>query len=120
MDAVLTFAPTIGVSPVCRALGMARASFYRQAHPDPRVPAPSPVITPRRVSARALDSAERQAILAVLHAPRFQDCSPTEVDATLLDEGVYLASERTFYRLLAAVGETRSRDLEHMIAIKDM
>lgn len=109
MDAVLTFAPTIGVAPVCRALGMARASFYRQAHPHARGPAPSPVTAPRRVSARALDSAERQAILAVLHAPRFQDCSPTEVYATLLDEGVYLASERTFYRLLAAVGETRER-----------
>jgi putative transposase len=56
-----------------------------------------------------LDPSERQAILAVLHSPRFADCSPTEVYATLLDEGVYLASERTFYRLLAAQGETGER-----------
>ena len=52
---------------------------------------------------------ERQAILAVLHSPRFADCSPTEVYATLLDEGVYLASERTFYRLLADQDETHER-----------
>jgi putative transposase len=48
-------------------------------------------------------------VLAVLHAPRFRDAAPAAVYATLLDEGVYLASERTMYRLLAAAGETRER-----------
>jgi len=67
------------------------------------------VPAPARVSPRALDGTERQSVLDALHAPRFQDCSPTEVYATLLDEGVYLASERTFYRLLAAEGEARAR-----------
>jgi putative transposase len=105
MEAVMTLVPTVGVGPACQALGMARASFYRQAHPA----VVSPVNAPSRVSARALDTSERQAILAVLHAPRFQDCSPTEVYATLLDEGVYLASERTFYRLLADQDETHER-----------
>jgi len=38
----------------------------------------------------------------LLHGPRFVDVAPAEVYATLLDEGVYLASERTMYRLLAA------------------
>ena len=38
----------------------------------------------------------------MLHSERFVDCSPAQVWATLLDEGRYLASERTFYRLLAA------------------
>jgi len=109
MDAVTTRAPTIGIVPACQALGIARASFYRQARPLTPVPQTSAVPSPDRVSARALDSAERQAILDVLHSSRFQDCSPTEVYATLLDEGVYLASERTFYRLLADQGETRER-----------
>ena len=45
---------------------------------------------------------ERQAVLAELHCERFVDCSPVQVWATLLDEGRYLASERTMYRLLAA------------------
>ncbi len=46
-------------------------------------------------------------MLAQLHSERFVDCSPAEVYATLLDEGTYLASERTMYRLLAANGELR-------------
>ena len=109
MEAVTTLAPTVGLGPACQALGMARASFYRQAHPLARVPSLLSETAPPRVSARALDASERQAILAVLHSPRFQDCSPTEVYATLLDEGIYLASERTFYRLLADQGETHER-----------
>ncbi|MBI3966490.1 MAG: hypothetical protein HY329_12730 [Chloroflexi bacterium] len=44
---------------------------------------------------RALGPEERQAVLAVLHSERFQDAAPAEVYATLLDEGTYLASERT-------------------------
>ena len=41
-------------------------------------------------------------MLEVLHSKRFVDSSPAQVWATLLDEGTYLASERTMYRLLAA------------------
>ena len=41
-------------------------------------------------------------MLDVLHSDRFVDSSPAQVWATLLDEGRYLASERTMYRLLAA------------------
>jgi putative transposase len=52
---------------------------------------------------------ERQAVLAVLHSERFCDAAPAEVYATLLDEGTYLCSERTMYRILAAEGETRER-----------
>jgi transposase InsO family protein len=40
-------------------------------------------------------------VLAELHSQRFVDCSPAQVYATLLDEGRYLCSERTMYRLLA-------------------
>jgi putative transposase len=45
----------------------------------------------------------------VLYAPRFVDLTPAEVVATLLDEGVYLASERTMYRILADAGQTGER-----------
>jgi putative transposase len=48
-------------------------------------------------------------MLALLHSERFVDLAPAEVYATLLDEGVYLCSERTMYRLLAAHGETGDR-----------
>ena len=109
MNAVTTLAPTSGIVRICRALGLTRASFYRQMRPRPIVPPTLSGVTPRRGSPRALSSTERQTVLDVLHAPRFVDRSPTEAYATLLDEGVYLASARTFYRLLAADGETAER-----------
>jgi putative transposase len=109
MDLALALTPTVGVVPLCRALSIPRASLYRHARPDATTQEALSPAEPGRASPRALRSDERQAILDVLHAPRFQDRSPTEAYATLLDEGVYLASERTFYRLLAAAGETAER-----------
>ena len=97
--------PVVGTRPACRALGAAPATIYRRRRPP--VPRPS---KPRPASARALSPAEREAVLAELHSPRFVDCSPAQVWATLLDEGRYLASERTMYRLLeAAHGSVRER-----------
>ena len=57
----------------------------------------------------ALGPTERQAVLDVLHSPRFVDQSPTEVHATLLEEQTYLCSPRTMYRVLAAAHEVRER-----------
>ena len=48
-------------------------------------------------------------ILDVLAGPRFVDRAPAEVVATLLDEGHYLCSERTMYRILAADQPVRER-----------
>ena len=94
-------APELGVAPTCRALGVPRATYYRS-----RQPSPPP---PPRHAARALGPAERQAVLAMLHEPRFGDLAPAQVYATLLDEDQYLCSERTMYRLLAAQQEVRER-----------
>lgn len=75
--------------------------------PSPVTSRTSPALT--RVHPRALSTAEQQAMLAVLHSPRFRDAASATVYATLLDEQVYRASERTMHRLLAAEGETRPR-----------
>jgi putative transposase len=96
-EAVTELEPLVGTLPACRAIGTSRASLYRRrSPPPPRAP------TPRRASARSLSDGEQAAVLAQLHSPRFVDASPAEVWATLLDEGTYLASERTMYRILAA------------------
>ena len=90
-------APIIGTRPACRALGASPATIYRRRRPpEPRTPKPRP--TP----ARALTAPEREAVLEVLHSERFVDVSPEETWATLLDEGSYLCSPRTMYRILAA------------------
>ncbi len=96
--------PLVGTRPACRALGASPATIYRRRHP----PDPRPH-KPRDPPPRALSPAERQAVLDELHGERFVDSSPAEVWATLLDEGRYLASERTMYRLLAEKGEVRER-----------
>ena len=101
--AASTLASHIGVAPACRALGVSKATFYRQQRP---VPGHQP---PRKTPARALGVSEREQVLEVLAAPRFVDRSPAEVVATLLDEGHYLCSERTMYRLLAANQPVRER-----------
>ena len=103
-QAVAEIEPLVGTAPACRALGASRASLYRW-----RSPAPPPEPRPRPTPARALSPDERQAVLEQLHGERFVDASPAQVWATLLDEGRYLASERTMYRLLAAGGEVRER-----------
>jgi len=53
----------------------------------------------------ALTPQERQAVVEVLHSERFQDKAPLQVYATLLDEGQYLCSPRTMYRILTAEHE---------------
>jgi len=89
--------PIIGTRPACRALGASPATIYRHRRP----PAPKPP-KPRPAPARALTAPERARVLELLHSPRFVDVSPEETYATLLDEGSYLCSTRTMYRILAA------------------
>ena len=48
-------------------------------------------------------------MLTVLHEPRFIDQAPAEVHASLLDEGRYLCSLRTMYRILVENREVRER-----------
>jgi putative transposase len=94
----------VGTAPLCEALGVPRASFYRWRNADagqPRAPRPTPP--------RALSAPERQQVKEVLHSPRFVDQPPAEADATLLDERRYLCSIRTMYRVLAEDDEVRER-----------
>jgi putative transposase len=106
MDAVCQLVPTVGVESACDALGVARASFYRQPVFGPALPAP---VVLRPAPARALGAEERETVRAVLNSTRFQDCAPAAIQATLLDEGQYLCSTRTMYRLLEQDGATRER-----------
>ena len=101
MEAVTAHAPTRGIRPVCAALGVPRATYYRKLRPwhGPR----------RWTSPRALSTSERVVVLEALHELRFCELAPAEVYATLLDEGRYLCSERTMYRVLAANREVRER-----------
>jgi len=100
-ETVREVGPRLGIAPTCAALGVATATYYRRVKPKAARPRPTP--------ARALGASERAAVLEVLHAPRFVDLAPAQVYAHLLDEGRYLCSPRTMYRLLAACREVRER-----------
>jgi putative transposase len=102
LETVREVGPRLGITPTCAALGVSAATYYRRRKPKPAAP-------PRPTPARALAASERTAVLEVLHAPRFVDLGPAQVYAHLLDEGRYLCSPRTMYRLLAASDEVRER-----------
>ena len=106
MNAAHQLGQTVGRAAACRALNVPRASLYRHLRPPDEsaiVPAPRPS------PPRALTPEERQQVLDVLHEERFCDQAPPEVFATLLDEGRYLCSLRTMYRILEDSGEVRDR-----------
>jgi putative transposase len=135
MDAVVGQVPMVGIAPLCAALGVSRATFYRRREREPAVdslvekvvpaaaegvrkaagadgivavdPACAPP-APKR-SPRALSAEERSLVMTTLNEARFCNLAPAEVYATLLDEGKYLCSERTMYRVLKANCQVRER-----------
>lgn len=88
----------------CHLLGKSRATHYRRKRPKitaPRAPRPTP--------ANKLTPVERASVLATLNHESFVDKSVAQVWATLLDEGSYLCSESTMYRILRESGAARER-----------
>jgi putative transposase len=105
MNAIEELSEQVGTAAACRSLAVPRATFYRRRQPKPAGPA----ATPRPKPPRALDDQERQQVLDVLHSEPFADKAPAEVYAALLDQGQYLCSIRTMYRILAEQQEVRER-----------
>jgi putative transposase len=94
----------LGTRPLCEALAEPRSSYYRSLRVSLRAPQPK-----RRSSPRSLTELEQNKVVAVLNSDRFRDTAPPEVHATLLDEGTYLASVRTMYRILTRLGQSVQR-----------
>lgn len=115
MQAVETSKTQIGVKPACDALGLSRATYYRhKALPGQAKPSAA------SASPRALKPEERQQVLDLMHSERFMDQAPREIYATLLDEGRYLCSVRTMYRILDQENEVKERrnQLRHPVYAK--
>jgi putative transposase len=108
-EAIAVMAPRIGTRAACAAAGVPQASWYRRHRASPVPPRPVPVPHRGRRQPRALNPAERRAILDMLHSERFADTAPAGAWAILLDEGTCLASVSTFYRVLRQAGESRER-----------
>jgi putative transposase len=106
MVVTMELAAKVGVRPACRALGVPPASYYRHQSPTSVT---KPAARERPPSPRALSTGEEEDVLAVLHDERFVDRSPAHIVAALLDEGTWLCSERTMYRILTKWGEVKER-----------
>lgn len=108
---------TVGISTACQALNVSRASLYRSRRTVKNEPQP---FSEQPTSPRALSQAEKATVRQILNSERFQDSAPREVYATLLDEGQYLCSWRTMYRVLDENDEVceRRNQLRHPNYVK--
>jgi len=104
MELLVSRDPLVSFKAACEVLGLARSTAQRRLRPPMYGPR-----RPRPPSPRKLTDAEEQAVVDTLHSDRFQDQTPRQVYAELLDEGTYLASPSTMYRILRRRGETSER-----------
>lgn len=120
MELVREAAQKVGARFACSALGVARASFYRSSAPATVEPKREVAGGACRVPGRALTSEERDQVVEVLDSERFQDQAVPQVYATLLDEGRYLCSMSSMYRILRSLKEVveRRRLREHTPAAR--
>src|SRR5208282_1917553 len=91
--------PITGIRSACRVLTVSRATCYRALTAKPIKTKMLRISTGRQLS-----QAERDNILVILSSPEFVDKAPTEVYATLLDQGIFLCSISSMYRILRANG----------------
>lgn len=116
-EAIAELEPIIGTRAACRATGRPQARHYRRHR---RSPAPARPVRERKAQPRALSEAERDTVRALLNSPGFVDKAPATVFHELLDEGVYLASVSSMYRILRSHGEVgeRRRQAVHPARVK--
>jgi putative transposase len=104
MASVGSLSKFVGKKGACDALTVPRVTFYRH-HGEKKAAS----VGQRPAPPLALSTAEREVILNTAHEQRFWDVSPYQMFATLLDEGTYLGSIRTIYRILAGHHEVKER-----------
>ena len=105
-EAIGQLTPIVGTTAALATVGADRATWYRHHRQSPAPPRPERVVTPQP---RALTLVERKEIKATLESDEFVDEAPATVYAKLLDQGTYLASVSTMYRVLHEHDEVRER-----------
>lgn len=107
MKATESLSEKVNIRQACKAFEIPRSAFYRRKLREENL---VPVKQKRHSAAPlSLSSEEEQKVMDILHSPQFIDKAPTEIYATLLDEGKYLCSVRTMYRKLSKYGEVKER-----------
>jgi putative transposase len=109
IEAARQLSQRVGVVGACRSLRVSRASYYRKINPIEEALDTVKTALLRAGEKRALKSSEQSEVVELLNSSRFVDQAPREVFAALLDEGRYLCSVSTMYRLLVKAGEVKER-----------
>lgn len=116
-DQATQWAPRVGIARACRAFGVSERTLrHRRQAADGRLPVRASEAKPRaqwEPHPAKLSAAEQDEVVALLCSEEFADLAPAQVYATLLDDGVYLCSERTMYRLLHERDLVRERRRGH-------
>ena len=97
------------LKPACEIAGIELRTLQRWKACDGVIRGDGRPLAMRETPAHALSEAERAELLAVANEPRFASVPPARIVPMLADEGVYLASESSFSRVLRAHGQTTHR-----------
>jgi putative transposase len=103
-QAALAINAELPLRSICAALGTSRSTLLRR-----KSRAVQAAIARSYHPSNALSEAERAIVLETLNSERFADLAPTQIYAQLLDEGVYLCSISTMYRILRANAQVLER-----------
>ena len=106
IDQAQRLSTRVGVARACEVLTVPRSSFYRTPDSGRGL---SPTRVRRTAPARALTPDQRLEVRDLLNSDEFCDHAPRQVWARLLDQGRYLCSWRTMYRILHAFAEVKER-----------
>lgn len=93
----------------CAGAGLDVRSYQRWKAGDGLVHGDARPTASRPMPGHALTRAERQEIVRVANEPRFASLPPSRIVPMLADEGVYLASESSFHRVLKTHGQLTRR-----------
>jgi putative transposase len=96
----------VSTSRACQLVGRSRATHYRHARPPVQGPKPA---RPVPDNGQALSAAERTAVLELINSSGYWDLSIGQIWARELDEGNYLCSMSSMYRIARAAGQSRER-----------
>jgi putative transposase len=97
------------LAPACALAGIDRRTFQRWRAGDGEVKADRRPEAVRPRPSHALSEAERARLVELANEPRFADMPPARIVPALADEGLYVASEASFHRVLREHGQTQHR-----------
>jgi transposase InsO family protein len=97
------------LAPACALAGIDLRTLQRWKSSDGLVHGDRRPDADRPVPSHALSETERAQIIAVANEPRFAETPPARIVPALADDGIYIASESSFHRVLCAQGQMNRR-----------